>query len=369
MSKAAELASLIGNINAGGGRTNRNFIINGAMNVAQRATSATGLGGSGAYDGFNTCDRWGTYFNTSGALTMSQDSSAPDGFGKSLKFACTTADTSVAAGEYGFLTQRKEGQKLQRFLKGTPDAKPFAVSFYVKGNASATYVCELWDNDNSRQISKTFTVGTDWSRVELSFPPDTTGAFDNDNARSFDFRIWLHAGSTYTSGSISSNAWISNSNNRVGSGTTSILDSTSRTFFLTGVQLEVGQNPTEFEHEPFEVTLRKCQRYYQKTFVYAQKAEHDPALTGGTISGPAHSDAAYKNICQWWFQEVMRSTPTITTYNPYFTNGNWAKSGYDGPTSGLYSSSEKMCAIRDNGGGAYNTNLQIHAAAESEIPS
>jgi len=265
MTKAADLANLIGNINAGGGGSaNRNLIINGAMNVAQRATSATGLGGSGAYDGFNTCDRWGTYFNTSGALTMSQDSSAPDGFGKSLKFACTTADTSIASNEYIFLTQRIEGQNLQGFAKGTSDAKPFAVSFYVKGNASATYVCELWDNDNSRQISKTFTVGTDWSRVELSFPADTTGAFDNDNARSFDFRIWLHAGSQYTSGTISSDAWISNSNNRVGSGTTSFLDSTSRTFFLTGVQVEVGQNPTEFEHEPVERTLLKCQRYYVK---------------------------------------------------------------------------------------------------------
>ena len=63
----------------------RNIIINGAMNLAQRATSATGLGGSGGSDGYNTCDRWSTFFNTSGALTMSQDSSAPSGFANSLK--------------------------------------------------------------------------------------------------------------------------------------------------------------------------------------------------------------------------------------------------------------------------------------------
>ena len=241
----------------------RNIIINGAMNLAQRATSATGLGGSGGSDGYNTCDRWSTFFNTSGALTMSQDSSAPSGFANSLKFDCTTADTSVANNEYIILSNRIEGQNLQSFAKGTSDAKPFAVSFYVKGNASATYVCELFDIDNSRQISKTFTVGTDWSRVELSFPADTTGALDDDTARSFDFNIWLHAGNDYTSGTINSSAWASYSNaTRIGSGTTSFVDSTDRTFFLTGVQLEP-ISVTEFEHRSFAEELTLCQRYYE----------------------------------------------------------------------------------------------------------
>jgi len=302
MSKAADLANLIGNINAGGGGVNRNVIINGAMNVAQRATSATGLGGSGGSDGYNTCDRWTTFFNTSGALTMSQDSSAPSGFANSLKFDCTTADTSIATNEYIILSQRIEGQNMQSFAKGTSDAKPFAVSFYVKGNASATYVCELWDNDNSRQISKTFTVGTDWSRVELSFPADTTGAFDDDNARSFDFNIWLHAGSIYTSGTINSSAWASYSNaNRIGSGTTSFLDSTDRTFFLTGVQLEVGQNPTEFEHEPIERTLSKCQRYYNR---HQSNTAYD-VVTHGHFA----TDTAW--IGTYFFPTEMRAEPTL----------------------------------------------------------
>ena len=156
MSKAAELANLIGNINAGGGGVNRNVIINGAMNVAQRGTSSTGLGAS---SGYFTVDRHILDFsNTAGRLTMSQDSSAPSGFANSLKLACTTADTSIAAGELCALFQPIEGQNLQAFAKGTADAKPFAVSFYVKGNASATYVVELYDNDydggNARQISK-----------------------------------------------------------------------------------------------------------------------------------------------------------------------------------------------------------------------
>ena len=164
MSKAAELANLIGNINAGGGGVNRNVIINGAMNVAQRGTSATGVG---ATDGYFVCDRWNldSGASTDGRLTMTQDSSAPSGFANSLKLDCTTADTSIASGEILKIEQRIEGQNLQAFAKGTSDAKPFAVSFYVKGNASATYVCELFDQDNSRFCSKTFNVTTDWTRI------------------------------------------------------------------------------------------------------------------------------------------------------------------------------------------------------------
>ena len=263
MSKAAELANLIGNINAGGGGVNRNVIINGAMNVAQRGTSSTDIGAS---SGYFVCDRWRFSKGgdaSAGRFTMTQDSSAPEGFANSMKLDCTTADTSIAAGEFLLIGQRIEGQNMQTFAKGTSSAKPFAVSFYVKGNASATYVCELVDQDNSRQISKTFNVTTDWARIELSFPADTTGTLDDDNAKSFELFIWLHAGSTYNSGTLNSSSWASLTNANRAVGGSSFFDSTDRTFFLTGVQLEVGQNPTEFEHEPFAVTLEKCYRYFQ----------------------------------------------------------------------------------------------------------
>jgi hypothetical protein len=262
MSKAAELANLIGNINAGGGGVNRNVIINGAMDISARATSATGVGAS---DGYFVCDRWNfAQATNAGRLTMTKDSSAPSGFSNSLKLACTTTDTSIGADEAALIQQRIEGQNLQAFAKGTSDAKPFALSFYVKGNASATYTAELFDNDNTRGNGQTFNVTTDWTRVELTFPADTTGAFDDDVNASLYFNIWLHAGSTYTGGTFTNGTWtaISNANVRVGDGT-SFFDSTDRTFFITGVQLEVGQNPTEFEREPFPVTENKCLRYFE----------------------------------------------------------------------------------------------------------
>ena len=297
MSKAAELANLIGNINAGGGGVNRNVLINGAMNVAQRGTSSTGIG---AAAGYFTLDRWNLDLSsTAGRLTMTQDSSAPSGFANSLKLACTTADTSIASDEQLRINTRIEGQNLQSFAKGTSDAKPFAVSFYVKGNASATYVCELYDNDNTRQVSKTFNVTTDWTRIELSFPADTSGAFDDDNALSFLLQIWLHAGSNFTSGTLNT-TWGSVTNANRAVGISSFFDSTDRTFFITGVQLEVGQNPTEFEHEPFERTLKKCERYY-----YLKGKGAATYLGNGGYAVSSEVD------CVVNFPTTMRSAPSL----------------------------------------------------------
>ena len=306
MSKAADLANLIGNINMGGGGTNKNVIINGAMNVAQRATSATGLGGS---SGLFTLDRWRLNFNTSGRLTMTQDSSAPSGFANSLKLACTTADTSIDSGEQFIFQQKMEGQNLQAFAKGTSDAKPFALSFYVKGNANATYVVGLYENDNNRYIASTFSVTTDWTRVEITFPADTTGALDDDNASSLELWIWLHAGTTYTSGTLQT-SWGSGSNSIYAGGlSTSFFDSTDRTFFITGVQLEVGQNPTSFEHEPFERTLTKCQRYYQSI-----KTNDGTPAYNGHINASASAEVVVPLITE------MRTSPTgITVTNV----GSW----------------------------------------------
>ena len=329
MSKAAELANLIGNINAGGGGANKNVIINGAMNCSQRSTSVTGLGANtDASTRYQTIDRFGIDVEgtTAGRYTMTQDSSAPSGFANSLKLDCTTADTSIGAAELVTLSQIVEGQNVQSFAKGTSDAKPFAVSFYVKGNASATYVCELFDGDNSRHVCSTFSVTTDWTRVEITFPADTTGAFDDDNAASLYLQIFLHAGSNFSSGTLPA-TWASKTNANRAAGGGSFFDSTDRTFFITGVQLEVGQNPTEFEREPFYVTLRKCERYYQNSY----------ETSAGNFPGVSTSNDNCIIVTSWndgncpfgSFRESMRTNPTVvlrerngTTTGKITTNGS-----------------------------------------------
>jgi|DEB0MinimDraft_6_1074348.scaffolds.fasta_scaffold09302_3 hypothetical protein len=261
MSRARDLADLGGSADAGG-LTGRNLIINGAMTVAQRGTSSTGVGSA---NGYFTVDRFQVFTgSTAGRATMSQVADGPDGFANSLKFECTTSDTTIAAGENFGILQILEGQDLQHLKKGTSNAESLTLSFYVKGNASATYTVEMKDNDNDRINTQKFDVTTSWNRVSLTFVPDTTGALDNDNLGSFQFGLWLHAGSDFTGGTFASNTWAAKTNgNRVYSTQTSFFDSTSRTFFITGVQLEVGETATPFEHEDFATTLRKCQRYFQ----------------------------------------------------------------------------------------------------------
>jgi len=292
MSNARKLAD---NLPSEGQLGNRNVLVNGAMNVAQRSTSETALGANtGSY---RTVDRWKINTNgTAGRFTMTQDSSAPSGFANSTKFACTTADTSIAAGELFTFQQRIEGQDLQRFAKGTSDAKQFAVSFYVKGNANATYAVELIDQNNSyRHVNKTFNVTTDWTRVEIIFPADTTGTLNDDNNASLDLTFFLHAGSTYTSGTIQETWGALTQGNRA-AGISSFFDSTSRTFFITGVQLEVGSQSTPFEHESYGDTLAKCQRYYQLSHTNGQ----------GYVNGYQHVGFQASYLTQ------MRAVPTVT---------------------------------------------------------
>ena len=293
-SKARQLAQ---SASAPEGR--KNIIINGAMQVAQRATSVTGVSGSG----YHTVDRFDTSMTSDGRYTQSQVTDAPEGFGHALKFDCTTADTSIAAGENLIGLFQIEGQDVQTIQKGTSSAKEVTVSFYAKANAAKTYVCELKDFTNTRTCSKTFTVGTSYARHEITFPADTTGAITSDNARQFAINLWLHAGSTYTGGTLQT-AWGAQSNADRAAGIDSFFSSTDNTFFITGVQLEVGSVATEFEHRSFGEELALCQRYYE--------------VQGGTTltqfahlwTGDVTNNQSYYQTVQ--FSVEKRATPTIT---------------------------------------------------------
>ena len=177
----------------------RNIAINGAMKVAQRGTSQTAISSAGYY----TVDRFRVATaNSAGRLTMTQETITDlSGFANAIKFACTTADTSIAAGEYLQLSQYFEGQDLQQFKKGTSSAEKVTVSFYVKGNGNATYMLEMFDGDNTRHNTQQFSVTSSWNGVSLTFDGDTTGAYDDDNALSLYLNFWLHAGSSYSGGS------------------------------------------------------------------------------------------------------------------------------------------------------------------------
>ena len=273
----------------------RNIVINGGMNVAQRSTSVTGISG----DGYHTVDRFNLSMgNTAGRLTMAQVADVHDGFANAMKLTCITADTSIASNERLIIKTSFEGQDLQQIKKGTSGAEQLTLSFYVKGNASATYTCELADDDNTRYVAQEFPVTTEWVRIVRTFVADTTGTFDDDTAKSMSVNFWLHAGSDFTGGTFTSNTVHTTGNQRVGDNQTSFFDSTDRTFFITGVQLEVGSTATPFEHRSFGEELSLCQRYY-----YPAQNFYSGILSSSNLS-------IVRNYVT--FPTVMRANPTVT---------------------------------------------------------
>jgi len=334
MSKARELAEL-GAVYDSGALSNRNMVYNGAMQVAQRGTSSTGLG---ATSGYYTVDRFATNFggSTSGRITMTQESITDlAGFSKALKIACTTADTSLASSEYFTIAQSLEGSDCQRLKKGTSSAEKVTVSFYVKGNAAATYVFELQDQ-SSREISQQFSVTTSWNRVVLTFIADTSGAITNTNTYGLGFSFWLAGGSNFNSGDSAdlNSTWnaVGNDGSRA-AGISNFFDSTSRTLFITGLQIEVGSEATPFEHRPFGDELARCQRYYFQSPSYSAGSSG----TGADVQF-YHSYLKSANNWEWstgFFPVEMRANPTLTSSDGATDGkiGHWT-SGGGGSTQG-----------------------------------
>ena len=285
----------------------RNIIINGDMSVAQRATSTASITASG----YHTCDRWQTSASSIGTWTQSQSTDVPtgQGFAKSLKMDCTTADASPAASDNLIIIQKFEGQNLQYLKKGTSSAEQLTLSFWVKSNKTGTYIAGLHDRDNSRIVSKSYTISSadTWEKKTITFPADTTGAFDNDNAGSLDIQMWLAAGSDFSGGTLAT-TWQSQTNANRAVGQVNLADSTSNEWYVTGVQLEVGETASDFEFLPVDVNLQRCKRYL---FITDDKYY---------LNGQGGTNTSIANLVHV-HQPELRAAPTVTRST--LTNGSF----------------------------------------------
>ena len=280
--------------------THRNLIINGDMNVSQRATQVTGVTTSG----YRTVDRHQPRFSSCGTWTIDTDTDVPtgQGFAKSLKYTCTTADASPASTDYAIYTYVFEGQHLQHIKKGTSNAESLTLSFWVKSNVTGTYMVELIDNDNGRQVSKGFSVSASgtWEKKTLTFPPDTTGVLDNDSNGSLEINIWFAVGSSRSSGTASGSWATAVDANRAAGQTANLASATSNYLNITGIQLEVGSGASDFEFLPYDVQLARCQRYYIQSINPGSTSYASPnGYARGTYLFPVY----------------MRATPTMTFVN------------------------------------------------------
>ena len=280
------------------------LIINGDMAVAQRATSATGLGAS---SGYNTCDRWKLVVegSPSARFTQSQDTDVPtgQGFTTSLKMDCTTASGSPDADDALGVQTLLEAQNLQLLRYGTSSAKKITLSFWVKATKTGTNVVWIYQNDDSRSQAQTYTVNTTntWEKKTVVFDADTTGVIDNNNGEGFRITWWMTTGTNRTSGTLAT-TWESHSNANVAVGQVNNADNTSNNWYITGVQLEVGEFDSDtippFPFESFSNNLQRCQRYYQQYgasgenlhLVGVQNSTIAAARCGATLIAPTRAN-------------------------------------------------------------------------------
>jgi len=306
----------------------KNILINGNMNIHQRSGSlVTGISSTS----YNTADRWLIEDSMDTAI-LSQIVDATDfptntEFRKSLKTNCTTSKATnlLAPNDTLKIVQRIEGQNLQVLKKGTSSAESVTVSFWVKSNLTGTFICELDDTQNSKQVSKAYTINSSntWEFKTITFPPDTNvdGTLNNDNLSRLQISFWLVAGANFNvnNGTLNSSAWASYTNNTRAVGQVNFVSSNTNNFVITGIQMEIGSITNPFEYKSYSEQLALCQRYYYRNIT---------GVSGGIFcNGYANSTTVAEGFIK--YPVIMRSIPsaleqsgTATDYQIRFITTN-----------------------------------------------
>ena len=349
MSKARELAEL-GAVYDSGALSNRNMIINGDMRFAQRGTSFTVTNEYGL-------DRWFCRENTDGALTFSQDSESPDGFSKSLKVNVDTADSSLGSSQFSYLGQRMEGFTIERLGFGGSGAKKVTLSFYVRCSVTGKFGGAMVNgSNNNRSFAFTYDVNSanTWERKTITIDGDTTGTWNIDNTQEAVLYWSLGGGSSVkkAEGSWDATAGVQSATEA----TTELIENASATWFLTGVQLELGTEATPFEHRSFGDELMRCYRYYFQSSKYNTS---DTSTAADCIKYFSY----VKSASAWeWHQSSlpsnMRAAPTVTTH--------------DGTTAGKISHFTSNAGASTNNHGPYGVSAKkeyffVHVYSEGSI--
>ena len=345
MSRARDFADLAGSADAGG-LTGKNLIINGAMQVAQRGTSVAAQTSNNVY---HTVDRF--VIEQSGATyDMEQSTTVPSGqgFSRSLKTVLDGAFTPSAAQYFIPFEQRIEGQNLQHLAYGTSAAKSVTLSFWIRSSKTGTYVVEFsnFNDTQSRKYSKQYTIDAadTWEHKTLTWEGDTVRSFDNNNGLEGVFYWWITAGTNFTSGTIPSGWENSTTANRAVGVPTSLAD--NEEYYLTGVQLEVGEKATPFEHRSFGDELARCQRYYEALLVNA-----------GNFELPSTERTSTDHRAVWFLKTTKRANPTVSL-------GSGSSWGSGTPTATV-----SVDSVNFNRSGLFNINgtagnIAIDADAE-----
>jgi len=284
---------------------NKNLIINGAMQVAQRGTSSTSSDRR-TLDGF--------FFNFGGGLagtqsqqTLSSGDPYDEGFRKFYRMAISTPST--AAGTYCQMIQKMEGQNIATSgWQYASNASHVTISFWVRSSVAQTFYGQLISADGTLQnyvYSFALSANT-WTKITKTIPGNSNITIDNDNGEGLQVVIVPFFGTDLSDSGVSVDAWQAYSaGSRVPDMTSTWANTNGATFDVTGVQLEVGSVATPFEHRSYGDELTRCQRYY---FVYNEGSLSDKAyFISPYVSSPPNSSAAVA----MYFPTTMRVAPTV----------------------------------------------------------
>ena len=278
------------------------------MNVAQRGPQGTGSYTTAAYGAIDRF-KMEAYQTDQASVTISQEATSSSsepyfaGLRHALKVQVNTAESgSLDTMEGMWLSQRIEAQNLAHLRNGTASALPTTLSFYVRSNLTGTFAVTIQKPDNSARLAvRNYTISSanTWQKVIITFVGDTSGGGIDFNTDSGFIINWtLAAGTGWTSNSGASTGWDNYQNDRFSYGhNVNLLSSDSNNFYLTGVQLEVGEEATPFEHRIYQDDLRDCQRYYYRI---------QPSVGAYYGAGVWYSSTSF--ICLITLPVEMRST-------------------------------------------------------------
>ena len=270
----------------------RNRIINGAMVIDQRNAGASTTPSDGNY----TLDRWKMELGGGGAYSVQQSTTAPTGFANSMLITVTTADSSIAAGDYYDFVQFIEGFNTADLGFGTANAKTVTLSFWVQSSLTGTFSGSLRNSAANRSYPFTYTISSanTWTQVSATIAGDTTGTWvGSTNGRGLCVFFDLGSGSSSAG---TANTW-QTGNLTKATGSVNLIATNGATFYITGVQLEVGSSATGFEYRQYTTEFTLCQRYYQK-------------LGNATGVGNWYNNTAIQVIFN--FPVIMRTAPTAS---------------------------------------------------------
>ena len=240
----------------------RNLIINGDMRIAQRATSVASI----STEGYKTIDRMKATMNCDQlVLTNEQSSDAPANFNYSYKYTVTTAETTIDAGNFLQLEHHIEGLNTGHLAWGSSDAKTITLSFWAKSSSTGVFPVTLSNSAGDWHYPTSYTINSanTWEQKSITITGATSGTWLNTNGIGIGLRFGIAYGSTYNGAT--ANAWLNSAGfaNAFVTQTNTVMTTSSATWQITGVQLEVGDTATPFEVRPYDMELQRCQRYYQ----------------------------------------------------------------------------------------------------------